>query len=85
MWIVSRLRGNDNVIASNSRRPVFPVLACGFKKLFRTFLRINWTNRRNGGLSGDRDAVLPPEQLNSPRVGRVRIYFARCVKKRKQG
>jgi hypothetical protein len=51
---------------SNSRRPVSPVLARGSKKLFRTFLPINWTNRGNEGLSGGRDAVLPPDRLNSP-------------------
>ncbi len=47
---------------SNSRRPVSPALARGSKKLFRTFLPINWTNRGNEGLSGGRDAVLPPDR-----------------------
>jgi hypothetical protein len=51
---------------SNSRRPVSPVLARGSKKLFRTFLPINWMNRGNGVCQSGRDAVLPPDRLNSP-------------------
>ena len=42
--------------------PCFPSTEAGSKKRFRIFLRIHWTNRSNGGLSGGRNAVLSPDR-----------------------